>query len=140
MSIIATDWFLCLFATSLPPEVAARVWDVLLYEGSKVKTHMRRSRLGCSVAGACDCMQSVQWCCWFIFGHSSPPLSRPATLSVLQILFRTSLALLKMYEPLLVSKDNAGAPSKVRFCRSLSKFHTCHLVRRPVELLFIRHL
>mmetsp|Transcript_20039 Transcript_20039/g.55778 ORF Transcript_20039/g.55778 Transcript_20039/m.55778 type:complete len:409 (+) Transcript_20039:44-1270(+) len=59
VSIIATDWFLCLFATSLPPEVAARVWDVLLFEGSK-------------------------------------------------ILFRTSLALLKTYEPLLMTKDNSG--------------------------------
>lgn len=36
MSIVSTDWFLCLFATSLPPEVAVRVWDVLLFEGSKV--------------------------------------------------------------------------------------------------------
>ena len=36
VSIVSTDWFLCLFATSLPPEVAARVWDVLLFEGSKV--------------------------------------------------------------------------------------------------------
>ncbi|KAF5833418.1 RabGAP/TBC protein [Dunaliella salina] len=59
VSIIATDWFLCLFATSLPPEVAARVWDVLLYEGSK-------------------------------------------------ILFRTSLALLKTYEALLITMDNSG--------------------------------
>ncbi|KAL3133657.1 hypothetical protein ABBQ32_008168 [Trebouxia sp. C0010 RCD-2024] len=36
MSIIATDWFLCLFATTLPSETAARVWDALLNEGPKV--------------------------------------------------------------------------------------------------------
>ncbi|EFN58503.1 hypothetical protein CHLNCDRAFT_56888 [Chlorella variabilis] len=36
MSILATDWFLCLFCTSLPSETAARVWDALLHEGTKV--------------------------------------------------------------------------------------------------------
>jgi hypothetical protein len=36
MSILATDWFLCLFCTSLPAEAAARVWDALLLEGPKV--------------------------------------------------------------------------------------------------------
>ena len=30
------DWFLCLFCTSLPAETAARVWDALLHEGTKV--------------------------------------------------------------------------------------------------------
>eukprot|EP00887_Chlorella_sp_A99_P001441 scaffold8.g1441.t1 len=36
MSIVATDWFLCLFATTMPAESAARVWDALLVEGPKV--------------------------------------------------------------------------------------------------------
>jgi len=36
MSLLATDWFLCLFATALPPECAARVWDALFNEGPKV--------------------------------------------------------------------------------------------------------
>eukprot|EP00891_Asterochloris_glomerata_P005168 jgi/Astpho2/5168/Aster-04752 len=36
MSIIATDWFLCLFSTSLPAETTARVWDALLNEGPKI--------------------------------------------------------------------------------------------------------
>ncbi|KAF8069684.1 grtp1a [Scenedesmus sp. PABB004] len=35
-SLVATDWYLCLYATSLPPETAARVWDALLCEGRKV--------------------------------------------------------------------------------------------------------
>lgn len=35
-SLFTTDWYLCLFATSLPPESAARVWDALLCEGRKV--------------------------------------------------------------------------------------------------------
>jgi hypothetical protein len=35
-SLLATDWYLCLFATSLPAETAARVWDCLLLEGRKV--------------------------------------------------------------------------------------------------------
>lgn len=36
MSILATDWFLCLFCTSLPPETAVRAWDSLFLEGPKV--------------------------------------------------------------------------------------------------------
>ncbi|KAF6248400.1 rab-GTPase-TBC domain-containing protein [Scenedesmus sp. NREL 46B-D3] len=35
-SLLATDWYLCLFSTSLPAETAARVWDCLLLEGRKV--------------------------------------------------------------------------------------------------------
>jgi hypothetical protein len=35
-SLLTTDWYLCLFATSLPPETAARVWDGLFSEGRKV--------------------------------------------------------------------------------------------------------
>ena len=36
ISIIATDYFLCLFCTVMPSETAMRVWDALLSEGSKV--------------------------------------------------------------------------------------------------------
>ncbi|BDA49083.1 TBC1 domain family member 2A [Coccomyxa sp. Obi] len=36
MTIIATDWFLCLFSTSLPAETTMRCWDALLSEGAKV--------------------------------------------------------------------------------------------------------
>eukprot|EP00884_Botryococcus_braunii_P008527 jgi/Botrbrau1/17676/Bobra.0166s0101.1 len=36
MSLIATDWFLCLFCTTLPAETTARVWDALLFEGTKI--------------------------------------------------------------------------------------------------------
>lgn len=36
ISILATDWFLCLFCTSLPAETAIRMWDALLNEGTKV--------------------------------------------------------------------------------------------------------
>lgn len=36
MTLLATDWVLCLFATSLPPATAARVWDALFVEGPKV--------------------------------------------------------------------------------------------------------
>lgn len=36
ISIIATDWYLCLYCTSLPSEVVARVWDALFNEGPKV--------------------------------------------------------------------------------------------------------
>lgn len=34
--MLSTDWFMCLFATSLPSESAARVWDALFCEGRKV--------------------------------------------------------------------------------------------------------
>ncbi|KIY99590.1 TBC1 domain family member 2A [Monoraphidium neglectum] len=36
VSIIATDWYLSLFASSMPSESAARVWDALMNEGPKV--------------------------------------------------------------------------------------------------------
>ncbi|KAI8476393.1 MAG: rab-GTPase-TBC domain-containing protein [Monoraphidium minutum] len=36
VSVIATDWYLSLFAASMPSESAARVWDALLNEGPKV--------------------------------------------------------------------------------------------------------
>eukprot|EP01024_Parvocaulis_polyphysoides_P016048 TRINITY_DN1710_c0_g1_i3.p1 TRINITY_DN1710_c0_g1~~TRINITY_DN1710_c0_g1_i3.p1 ORF type:complete len:362 (-),score=35.86 TRINITY_DN1710_c0_g1_i3:260-1345(-) len=36
MSLIATDWFICLFITSLPSETTARVWDAFFNEGPKV--------------------------------------------------------------------------------------------------------
>jgi hypothetical protein len=36
VSILATDWFLTLLATSMPAETVARMWDALFNEGSKV--------------------------------------------------------------------------------------------------------
>lgn len=36
ISILATDWYLTLFATSMPAETVARVWDGLFNEGPKV--------------------------------------------------------------------------------------------------------
>ena len=36
MSLLATEWFLCLYSTSLPSETTARVWDCLLLEGPKI--------------------------------------------------------------------------------------------------------
>lgn len=41
VSILSTDWFLTLFCTRLPAPVAARVWDVLLFEGSKARGRRR---------------------------------------------------------------------------------------------------
>ena len=35
-SLLATEWYLCLFATSLPAETTARLWDSLFVEGNKV--------------------------------------------------------------------------------------------------------
>ncbi|XP_010547231.1 PREDICTED: growth hormone-regulated TBC protein 1-A-like [Tarenaya hassleriana] len=40
VSLVATEWFLCLFSKSLPSETALRVWDVLFYEGAKVLFHV----------------------------------------------------------------------------------------------------
>lgn len=45
-SLLTTDWYLCLFATSLPPESAARVWDSLFCEGRKVLHRMGLALLG----------------------------------------------------------------------------------------------
>ncbi|KAH7434660.1 hypothetical protein KP509_06G029100 [Ceratopteris richardii] len=36
ISLVITEWFLCLFAKSLPSETTLRVWDVLFNEGAKV--------------------------------------------------------------------------------------------------------
>ncbi|KAL8139107.1 hypothetical protein V2J09_005108 [Rumex salicifolius] len=36
VSLVTTEWFLCLFSKSLPSETTLRVWDVLFYEGAKV--------------------------------------------------------------------------------------------------------
>lgn len=36
VSIIATDWYLTLFSTSMPSESVARVWDALFNEGPKI--------------------------------------------------------------------------------------------------------
>ncbi|CAM8948622.1 hypothetical protein QQ045_016913 [Rhodiola kirilowii] len=36
VSLVATEWFLCLFSKSLPSETTMRVWDVLFFEGAKV--------------------------------------------------------------------------------------------------------
>ncbi|CAJ2633564.1 TBC1 domain family member 2A-like protein [Trifolium pratense] len=36
VSLVTTEWFLCLFSKSLPSETTLRVWDVIFYEGAKV--------------------------------------------------------------------------------------------------------
>ncbi|KAH9323591.1 hypothetical protein KI387_018230, partial [Taxus chinensis] len=36
VSLVATEWFLCLFAKSLPSETTMRIWDVLFSEGTNV--------------------------------------------------------------------------------------------------------
>ncbi|KAG0573664.1 hypothetical protein KC19_VG198400 [Ceratodon purpureus] len=36
VSLVTTEWFLCLFAKSLPSETAMRVWDVLFNEGASI--------------------------------------------------------------------------------------------------------
>ncbi|XP_042452127.1 TBC1 domain family member 2A-like [Zingiber officinale] len=40
VSLVATEWFLCLFAKRLPSETTLRVWDVLFKEGAKVLFHV----------------------------------------------------------------------------------------------------
>ncbi|XP_063224392.1 growth hormone-regulated TBC protein 1-A isoform X2 [Bacillus rossius redtenbacheri] len=35
-AVIATKWFICLFAEVLPTETVLRIWDCLFYEGSKI--------------------------------------------------------------------------------------------------------
>ncbi|PIN18405.1 Ypt/Rab GTPase activating protein [Handroanthus impetiginosus] len=36
VSLVSTEWFLCLFSKSLPSETTLRVWDILFYEGANV--------------------------------------------------------------------------------------------------------
>lgn len=40
VSLVTTEWFLCLFSKSLPSETTLRVWDVLFHEGAKVLFHV----------------------------------------------------------------------------------------------------
>ncbi|KAK3002069.1 hypothetical protein RJ639_021412 [Escallonia herrerae] len=40
VSLVATEWFLCVFSKSLPSETTMRVWDILFYEGAKVLFHV----------------------------------------------------------------------------------------------------
>ncbi|THG14437.1 hypothetical protein TEA_014921 [Camellia sinensis var. sinensis] len=40
VSLVTTEWFLCLFSKSLPSETTLRVWDLLFYEGAKVLFHV----------------------------------------------------------------------------------------------------
>ncbi|KAE9614665.1 hypothetical protein Lal_00036203 [Lupinus albus] len=35
VSLVTTEWFLCLFSKSLPSETTLRVWDVIFHEGAK---------------------------------------------------------------------------------------------------------
>ncbi|EFJ51322.1 hypothetical protein VOLCADRAFT_120512 [Volvox carteri f. nagariensis] len=36
ISMLATDWYLCLYSLSLPSETVMRVWDALFFEGPKI--------------------------------------------------------------------------------------------------------
>ncbi|KAI4305710.1 hypothetical protein L6164_029061 [Bauhinia variegata] len=36
VSLVATEWFLCLFSKSLPTETTLRVWDIIFIDGAKV--------------------------------------------------------------------------------------------------------
>ena len=45
LKTLATDWFLCAFARSLPAETTCRVWDALYAEGGK-QTRTISRRLG----------------------------------------------------------------------------------------------
>ncbi|KAK4369384.1 hypothetical protein RND71_013176 [Anisodus tanguticus] len=40
VSLVCTEWFLCLYSKSFPSETTLRVWDVLFYEGAKVLFHV----------------------------------------------------------------------------------------------------
>ncbi|XP_058080544.1 uncharacterized protein LOC131228714 [Magnolia sinica] len=40
VSLVTTEWFLCLFSKSLPSETTMRVWDILFNEGAKVLFHV----------------------------------------------------------------------------------------------------
>jgi hypothetical protein len=82
------DWFLCLFCTSVPSETAARIWDALLNEGTKV--------------GISSEMAAAE----LVKQH---PIAAHNVAGLLpQVLFRVALALLKLHEPLLLAQDNPG--------------------------------
>lgn len=119
---LLADWFLCLFCTSLPTETAARVWDALLNEGTKVGG-CKQSKDGtwwedtCKVEVVLHRLTSPPSSCCspgalmfpVVLHHppSLPPPPPPAS----QVLFRVALALLKLHEPLLLAQVG-----RVRVC------------------------
>ncbi|KAJ8528382.1 hypothetical protein K7X08_022074 [Anisodus acutangulus] len=45
VSLVCTEWFLCLFAKSLPSETTLQVWDVHFNEGENLLFHMNEEEL-----------------------------------------------------------------------------------------------
>jgi hypothetical protein len=86
-------------------ETAARVWDALMNEGTKVgpqsdltvRTANKLFFGAFSDADAILCTHLTTPCTLHICFQSHP-----------QVLFRVALALLKLHEPLLLAQDNPG--------------------------------
>lgn len=95
ITIIATDWFLCLFATVLPSEVgpAAHSSDVCT-----------KPRPRCTAAVLEDGNQLR--CCWEM--QSAMRLWDALLHEGPKVLYRMALALLKMQEEVLLRQDNPG--------------------------------
>ena len=47
LSIVTTNWFMCLFVNTLPAETLLRVWDLLILEDSAVLVRVGGTHLPC---------------------------------------------------------------------------------------------
>ena len=95
ITIIATDWFLCLFATVLPSEVGQLPFPLRL-----VPSLDRFTLLLCWEDGSqLRCFGEMQSAMrlWDALLHEGP-----------KVLYRMALALLKMQEEVLLRQDNPG--------------------------------
>lgn len=67
-AVIATKWFICLYAEVLPIETVLRIWDCLFMEGSKVSLNFFISQIVCSQF--CFLLPDT-FPCWSISSDSS---------------------------------------------------------------------
>jgi hypothetical protein len=116
--MFATDWFLVLFANTLPSETAARVWDGVFLEGPKVGRRAP-ARRGGGVGTARG--RTVPLLVHADSALTCPPTRPPGPLPALpppapKVIHRVALALLSMHQATLMHKDNAGAAA-AQICR-----------------------
>lgn len=65
---ISASWFGALFVTSLPPETAARVWDVLALEGPKVLFRVALALFKVRAPARHPILALLEAVCWHKYG------------------------------------------------------------------------
>ena len=52
LSMFTFNWILTLYLDAVPPPTAVRIWDVILYEGNKVRRHFLEHGADARTGGA----------------------------------------------------------------------------------------